>query len=252
MKMFIGLVIFGYLAICLLFYIFQRSFLYFPQPAGYANEITTTFDNRGQELTGWVLNPGQKQLLLYYGGNASAIENNINFFESVAPQHTVYLIPYRGYGNNKGTPSEEALYSDALHIYDVLKKNYESITLMGRSLGTGVATFVAANRDVNKLVLVTPFDSIENVAKGFYPFLPVAILTKDKYLSAERVHKITAKTLVLIAEKDQIIVRERSEALATQFDSELLSKVIVAGAGHNDISFYVDYIESVQKFLKLD
>ncbi len=252
MKIFIGFIIFGYLAICLLFYIFQRSFLYFPQPAGYANEITTTFDNRGQKLTGWVLNPGQKQLLLYYGGNASAIENNIGFFEQVAPQHTIYLIPYRGYGNNKGTPSEEALYADALHIYDVLKKNYESITLMGRSLGTGVATFVAANRDIDKLVLATPFDSIENVAKGFYPFLPVAILTKDKYLSAERAHKITAKTLILIAEKDQIIVRERSEALATQFDSSLLTKVIVSGAGHNDISLYADYIESVQKFLMLD
>lgn len=251
MKLFIGLVIFGYLAICVLFFIFQRSFLYFPQPAGYANEITTTFINNGQKLTGWVLNPGQNHLLLYYGGNASAIENNIDFFNQVAPQHTVYLIPYRGYGNNKGAPTEEALYSDALHIYEHLLNNYESVTLMGRSLGSGVATFVAANRKVNKLILVTPYDSIENVAKTHYPFLPVSLLATDKFLSADRAPKIKAKSLILIAEKDQIIVRERSEALASQFDSNLLTKVIVPGADHNNISLSTEYIESVQEFLKV-
>jgi len=251
MKIFIGFVIFGYLAICVLFYFFQRSFLYFPQPAGYANEITTTFINNGQKLTGWVLNPGQKNLLLYYGGNASAIENSIDFFNQVAPQHTVYLIPYRGYGNNKGTPTEEALYSDALHIYEHLVNNYDEVTLMGRSLGAGVATFVAANRKINKLILVTPFDSIVNVAKTHYPFLPVSLLATDQFLSSERASKITAKSLILIAEKDQIIVRERSEVLASQFDSNLLTKVIVPGADHNDISLHSEYIESVREFLKV-
>lgn len=251
MKIFFGLVIFGYLAICVLFFIFQRSFLYFPQPASYANEMTTTFNNSGQKLTGWVVNPGQKHLLLYYGGNASAIENNVDFFNLVAPQHSVYLIPYRGYGNNKGTPTEEALYSDALHIYEHLIKNYESVTLMGRSLGSGVATFVAANRKVNKLLLVTPFDSIENVAKTHYPFLPVSLLATDKFLSAERAHKITARTLILIAEKDQIITRERSEALANEFDLKRLTKVVIDGADHNDISMHANYVENVQKFLKV-
>jgi pimeloyl-ACP methyl ester carboxylesterase len=252
MKILFGILVFGYLAICILFYIFQRSFLYFPQPASYANAITTTFNNNGQKLTGWVINPGQKQLLLYYGGNASAIENNIEFFNQVAPQHTVYLIPYRGYGNNQGSPTEEALYSDALHIYERLKDNYESVTLMGRSLGSGVATFVAANRKVDKLVLSTPYDSIQNIAKTHYPFLPVSLLTRDKYLSAERAGKITAETLILIAEKDKIIVRERSEALVSQFDSNLLTKVIVLGADHNNISLHTEYIKSVQEFLKTE
>ncbi len=252
MKLLIGIPIVGYLAICILFFVFQRSFLYFPQPASYANAITTTFNNNGQKLTGWVINPGQKQLLLYYGGNASAIENKIDFFNQVAPQHTVYLIPYRGYGNNKGTPTEEALYSDALHIYEQLKNNYESVTLMGRSLGSGVATFVAANRKVDKLILSTPYDSIQNVAKTHYPFLPVSLLTRDKYLSVERVPKITAKTLILIAEKDQIIIRERSEALVAAFDSNLMTKVIISGANHNDLSLYAKYIESVRAFLSLN
>ncbi len=251
MKIFIGLVVFGYLAICILFFIFQRSFLYFPQPASYANEITTTFNNNGQKLTGWVLNPGQKHLLLYYGGNASAIENHIDFFNQVAPQHTVYLIPYRGYGNNKGTPTEEGLYSDALHIYGHLIKNYESVTLMGSSLGSGVATFVAANREINKLVLVTPYDSIENVAKTHYPFLPVSLLATDKFLSAARAPKITAKTLILIAENDQVIARERSEALANEFDPKRLTKIVIAGANHNDISTHTNYIESLQEFLRV-
>lgn len=239
-----------YLAICSYFYFFQRSFLYFPQPAKYVNTVTTHFNNGKQKLSGWVINPGKQHLLLYYGGNASAIEQHIDFLADLTPDYTVYLIPYRGYGNNAGTPSEEALYSDALHVYDKLKLEYKTISLMGRSLGSGVATLVAANRKVDKLVLITPYDSIVNVAQQFYPFLPVKFLARDQFLSVENVPKITAQTLIVIAEKDQVIVRERSEALASAFDPELLSKVVIDDADHNNIADDEGYRTSIKSFLK--
>ncbi len=249
MKTFIIIIIVAYLLICAIFFIFQRSFLYFPQPASYVNEITTHFDNNGQSLSGWVINVGQDNMLLYYGGNASAIESNINMLKEIAPQHTIYLIPYRGYGNNKGKPTEEGLYSDALHIYDVLKEGYKNVALIGSSLGSGVATFVAANRQVEKLVLVTPYDSISNVGQAHYPFLPVKWLAKDQFQSVLLAPKIEAKTLILIAENDKIILRERSEALANQFKPSLLTKVIVAGAEHNNISATAEYTQTIHNFL---
>jgi uncharacterized protein len=240
-----------YLLICSAFYIFQRSFLYFPQPASYVKAITTKFNNRGQKLSGWVINPGKTRLLLYYGGNASAIETHIDFLSQVAPDYTIYLIPYRGYGNNHGTPSEQALYSDALHVYDKLKNEYQSISLVGRSLGSGVATLVAANRDVDKLVLITPYDSIENVAKEHYPFLPVSLLATDRFLSLDRADKISAKTLIVIASEDKVISRERSENLVKNFNPQGLKKVIIEGLGHNDISSSDRYSESIREFLQV-
>jgi len=255
MKLFLSLILIIYFSICLLFYIFQRSFLYFPQPTGAIDRTgspiaSVEFKNKQQLLTGWVLNPGQQQALLFYGGNAGVIENTIGFFNQVAPNHTVYLIPYRGYGSNSGKPTEQALYSDALYVYDQIKDQHNSIDLMGRSLGSGIATYVAVNRSINRLVLSTPYDSIENVAKELYPFLPVSLLARDKYLSVGRAPKITAKTLILIAENDRVIPRDRSEALADKFDQSLLTKVVIANADHNDISMYSEYLKSVQIFLE--
>jgi len=251
MKIFIITLVLVYLLICLLFYIFQRSFLYFPQPAGQVDATGISFDNKGQILTGWILNPGQQQALIYYGGNAGAIENNIDFLGKVATDYSIYLIPYRGYGNNQGKPTEKALYSDAVYIYDQVIKRHQSISLMGRSLGSGIATYVAANRQVEQLILSTPYDSIQNVAKEHYPFLPVSLLATDKFLSIERAAKISSKTLILIAEDDRVISRARSEALAKAFAGEILSKRLIKGAGHNDISLYPTYATEIEEFLKV-
>ncbi|MDQ7050061.1 MAG: hypothetical protein Q9M92_11190 [Enterobacterales bacterium] len=115
------LVLFAYLAICSYFYFFQRSFLYFPQPANYVKAITTHFNNGKQELSGWVINPGK--IIYYYitAGMPVLLKSTLIFLADISPDYTVYLIPYRGYGNNSGDPSEEALYSDALHVYDKLR-----------------------------------------------------------------------------------------------------------------------------------
>jgi len=255
MKLFLSLIIIIYLSVCLLFYIFQRSFLYYPQTTGAidrsgAQVESIEFNNKEQLLIGWVLNPGQQKALLFYGGNAGVIENTIGFFNQVAPNHTVYLIPYRGYGSNSGRPTEQALYSDALHIYDQIKDRHQTIDLMGRSLGSGIATYVAVNRPVNRLVLSTPYDSIQNVAKEHYPFLPVRLLARDKYLSIERAPNIKVKTLILIAENDRVIPRERSEALAEKFGQSLLTQVVISNAQHNDISMHAQYIESMLEFLE--
>jgi len=239
-----------YVLCSLTFCALQRKFLYFPQPARHMfGEANIHFDIEGEQLNGWVLNDGQARALIYYGGNAENIEDNIPFFDAVLPGYSVYLIPYRGYGDNTGAPTEQALYSDAVHIYQQIKGKHESISLMGRSLGSGVATYVAANRQVDKLVLVTPFDSIENVAKDIYWMLPVSLFIKDKFHSLSRVKDITAKTYIFIAENDQVISRTRTEQLVAQFGEQLVEVIVVSGAGHNTISQYSTYVDGIRRAL---
>lgn len=231
-----------YALFALTFCSLQRKFLYFPQPASDVyGEMNTSFVVDGVQLFGWTLNEGQPKALIYYGGNAESIEANIPFFEAVLPSYTVYLIPYRGYGNNPGTPTEKALYSDAVQIFQSVKGKHDSISLMGRSLGSGIATYVAANRQVDKLILVTPFDSIENVAKDIYWMFPVSLMIKDRFRSSDWVKDITAQTYIFIAEDDRVIPRARTDQLIALFGDQLVEVVVVTDAGHNTISQFPAY-----------
>jgi uncharacterized protein len=239
-----------YVISCILIYFGQRNLLYFPQPSDKNVGATkVSFTNNGIELRGWIVNPKQDEALLYYGGNAEGIEQNIQFFQNMLPNYSVYLIPYRGYGESMGKPTENDLYSDALYIYDQLITQHTKISLFGRSLGSGIASYVAARRRIKNLILVTPYDSIENVAKGVYWMFPISLLLKDKYNSLAHVARIKTQPLILMAEYDQVIPRKNSENLISAFGKQQQS-VIVKGAGHNDISSYPDYANSIYQYLQ--
>ena len=240
-----------YVGLCAALFFMQRKFLYFPQPATSVNDATDIqLSGAGIQLQGWVVNEGRHRALLYYGGNAENVEHNIAFFKSVLPDYTVYLIPYRGYGNNPGQPTENHLYADALAIFDQIKDRHRRIALMGRSLGSGVASYVAAKRMVDTVILVTPFDSIENVATDIYWMFPVSWLLKDKFQSLRRVDAISAKTHVFIAENDRVIPRIRTDQLLTHFGEQLQQVVVIKGANHNNIAQYPDYIAGLKRALK--
>ncbi|NOR45067.1 MAG: alpha/beta fold hydrolase [Candidatus Delongbacteria bacterium] len=240
-----------YIILALLLYFMQRRMLYLPQ-AGSDNVDATEmeFNNDGIVLRGWVVNEGKEKAILYYGGNAETIESNIAFYRENFPEYTLYLINYRGFGKSDGAPTEEGLFSDALFIYDQISSKHKKNSLIGRSLGSGIATYVASKRKIDKLVLVTPFDSILNVAKQTYKIFPFSLLLKDKYESINYVKDINSKTLFLIAEKDGIIKNSLSMNLYEAFDENMVELTIIKDAGHNNISHFTEYTKSLNKFLK--
>lgn len=232
---------------CLLF-IKQREFMYFPTPEvahAYEEEI---FSNENESIKVVVLNKENKNAILYFGGNGEAVERNAEEFMETFPCHAIYLIKYRGYGGSSGSPNEQGLYSDALHIYDLLETEHENISVIGRSLGSGVATLLASKRDIDKMALVTPFDSIENIAQKRYPLYPVFLLLQDKYDSIGRVDSIKAKTLVLIAENDEIIDKKYSSRLADKFHPSSVVVKTINDVGHNSISSNQMYYDMLEKF----
>ena len=238
-----------YLGLCIWLYVQQRSMLYFPAPA-MSNVQAQAFElsSDGLQLKGWVVNPGNSNALIYFGGNAEQIEWNVPEFQSIFPNTTVYLLPYRGYSGNPGAITEENLYPDALNLFDTIKPKYKSISLIGRSLGSGVATYVATKRSVDKLILVTPYDSIVNVAQGKYAIFPVSLLIKDRFDSAERAANIKAKTLIMLAENDKVILRSNTENLIRHFKQKPVV-ILFKSAGHNSISDNADYLETMSNFL---
>jgi len=100
------------------------------------------------------------------------------------------LVNYRGYGASEGSPSERALFADALLVLDALRERPDvdpaRVALVGRSLGSGVATYVAANRPVAGVALVSPYDSVTALARRQFPWLPIELLLRHPFDSRSR------------------------------------------------------------------
>jgi len=227
----------------------QHSFLYFPTADIPTKYERFTLHNEGEKINVLRLNPGQVKAILYFGGNAESMAESSDYIAGQFPEFTVYLMDYRGYGASSGQASEAGLYSDALKLYDSIKSKHKTISIGGRSLGTGIATYVAAHRKVDKLALITPYDSIVNVAQAMYPYYPVGFLLNDSYDSLGRVKDIKAKVLIVMAENDQVILKERTQNLISAFDHRQLEVVVIKNRGHIDISSDEKYYKIMQDFI---
>lgn len=269
--------VFLYLLACIGLWAQQRRLLYFPTPA--ATDLPaaqTVLENVGEKLRIWQLthgtdhpanhqadhqpqetdnpSPAHSELaILYFGGNGEAVELNIPEFQhhlvDSQPQADVYLMNYRGYGGSSGKPTEQGLYSDALALYDHIRERHQRIAVIGRSLGSGVATYVAAHREVDKLVLITAYDSIMAIAAERFTVFPVRFLMQDKYLSANRAPSIKAPTLLLTAEDDTIIPGKHTAALKAAFPATQVQEKVFLDRHHNDIQADPDYYGAVVDFL---
>ena len=231
-------------------YATQRSQIYFPVVETHRPDAQVRWiESQGQRLKIWVVPRAGSRALLYFGGNAEDVAGNLEAFAAAFPDRSLFLVNYRGYGGSSGQPAEAALFADALSIFDHVQAESSEIAVMGRSLGSGVAMFVASERPVERLVLVTPFDSLVNVAREYFRWLPVGWLMRDRYESASRASAVSAPVLVVLAGQDEIIPRARSEALVAAFSPGQAQMVVVPGVGHNTLDESPEYLGSVGRFL---
>jgi hypothetical protein len=239
-----------YLLFLGLLYVMQRNLMYYPVPAPVnISSEAISFDNEGVKLHGWRMNRGQPRALMYFGGNAETITGNIPQFKSLFSDYTVYLINYRGYGDSEGKPTETALYSDALAIYDQIQDWHSSISLFGRSLGSGVAVYLARQRQIDRLILLSPYDSIAEVAQTHYPVFPVRYLIKDRFDSVKYAPGITTPVLIVTAESDRVVPKKHAEILRDRLTNTNVTYRMIAGAGHNNVTDFSGYLEAIEKFI---
>jgi len=147
----------------------------------------------------------------------------------------------RGYGGSSGAPSETALVADALRLFDRAQAQHANIVVIGRSLGSGVAIQLASARPAERLVLITPYDSLQDLAARQFPYMPVRWLLRDKFESGTFAARITAPTLLIAAENDEVIPRSSTDALHARFAAGVASLRVVSGTGHNTISSVPEY-----------
>jgi pimeloyl-ACP methyl ester carboxylesterase len=239
-----------YLILCAALFVFQRSLIYFPQAGSVDSaESRMTLTMADADIRVSVREHSGARALIYFGGNAEDVSRNLPAFAEAFPDYAIYLLHYRGFGGSGGSPSEEAIARDALGLFDQVFSRHPQIALIGRSLGSGVAVRLASQRPVTRLILVTPFNSLQELAVRHYPWVPVKWLLKERYESGKYAEHIRAPTLLLAASDDEVVPRGSSERLLRNFPDGVAILKVVPEATHNSISEHPQYLQWMKEVL---
>lgn len=236
-----------YIGLCLALFVAQRSFIYYPQPKSAGNGSALTLDVDGERVLIETRIKTGSDAVIYFGGNAENVSRSLPTLADAFPERSLYAMNYRGYGGSTGKPSETALIADALVLFDRVHADHAHIIIVGRSLGSGVAVHIASERPVERLVLVTPYDSLLNVAATQFRYFPLRWLMLDKFESWRYAPKVAAPTQLIAAQNDEVIPRSSTEALYDHFPKMLAALTVVPHAGHNTISESPEYISLLRK-----
>ena len=225
----------AYLLLCGWLYFTQRSLIYFPTSAE-GRAQTASFENASERVHySQIRRPGSGAVV-YFGGNAEDVSQSVDDLAAAFPGDSVYALHYRGYGRSSGSASEQALVADALMLFDLLSSRHPEMVLVGRSLGSGVAIQVAAQRPLKRLVLVTPFNSLVDVAAAHFPYFPVRLLLEDRFESHNYAPNLRVATTIIAASDDRIIPAWSTQKLAEALGPAVSEFVLLEGFDHNDIS----------------
>lgn len=246
----------SYVGAILWMWVRQESYLFLPQQFSPLPEFERYRWNReinGVQLEGWFIDRDAPRTVIYHGGNAEDLSAHCPVMANGLRDANALLVNYRGYGRSEGLPGEEVMVRDAIAVFDLFLEETgadpQSVFLMGRSLGTGVAVQTAAARpQAAGLILVTPYESIEAIARFQYPWLPVRGILRHPFRSIDHAPTIAMPVLILLAEYDRVIPLETGQRLAEAFAGPV--EVITLPFGHNDIQEDGRYFGSINRFIE--
>jgi uncharacterized protein len=215
-------ILIGYVFVLVLCRVFESRLIFFPN---YPNRLGGDWNPRGLGVQDvwltaedgtrlhawWIPNDAAKFTFLAFHGNAGNVADRATVYEFLRDMPAnVLAVEYRGYGRSEGNPSERGVYRDADAAYAYLVKtkgkDAKSIVSFGQSLGTAVATHLAARHEVGGVVLEAPFPSAARVARKFYWFLPgIGFLLRSQFDTEERLKEINAPILIVHCKQDPVL-----------------------------------------------
>jgi uncharacterized protein len=236
-----------YVGMCAVLFFLQRSLIYFPQPRALpAEQFFLKLPTPETELAVSAYETNSEKAVIYFGGNAEDVSLSLPELRAAFPDSALYLLHYRGYGGSSGKPSEAALHRDAAFLYALTREKHAQVTVIGRSLGSGVAVRLAATHAVHRLILITPYYSLEELASRQFPYIPVRWIVQDKFESWRHAPRILAPTTFVVAERDSVVPEASSRALYSAFPRSVAEYILIKDADHNDISGSVEYVPALQ------
>jgi pimeloyl-ACP methyl ester carboxylesterase len=224
-----------------------------PLPKGAERLSLKTSD--GNTLAGVHIPPdrpaSERDLIVGFGGNAWNAQDVAQYLHELYPDEHVIAFHYRGYKPSTGTPSSAALLEDAPLVYDfaVERVKPKRVVAVGFSIGSGIAASLAAVRKLDGVILVTPFDSLKAVAQSMIPWIPIGPFFSQEIDAAAACEKSRLPVAIVAAENDEIVPRERTDALRPRVPNLVFDRTIER-AGHNDIYAHSDFQEAMREALE--
>ena len=252
-----------YIIICLLMFIFQRNFVYFPDKTVFftPNHINLLYDEiyykTSDNLTihSWFIPADSaKNVVLFCHGNAGNISHRLESIQIFNRLNLdVFIFDYRGFGKSEGSVDEEGTYLDALGAWEFLvgEKGFSpnQIIIFGRSLGSGVASWLAREKKCRGLILESSFTSLTDLGAKIYPYLPVRLLSRYTYPTLENLKGMTCPKLFIHSKNDEIIpysLGRKNYEIASQ------PKMFLEIQGSHNDGFMVTgskYIAGINRFI---
>ena len=230
----------------------QRQMIYYPTVAGEAELLAEAtglglqaWHHNSGKLVGWragTEGDGSRRLLVFHGNAGFALhrEYYVEGFQALEQGWEVFLFEYPGYGSRPGSPSENAILSAATQAVELLlSRDARPVYLIGESLGSGVASHLAATfpEQVAGLLLVTPFSSLPDVAAHHFKWLPVRTLLSERYNSMEALSHYRGPVAFLLAGDDEVVPTSLGQQLHDNYKGRKWLRVI-PGAGHNTLPLH--------------
>ncbi len=251
-----------YIMIGVALYFLQDKFIFHPKklPADYLYKFDVPFrqidlpvnEEKNLSIVQFTVPDSiRKGIVLYFHGN----RENINRYAPFAQNFTrnnyeVWMIDYPGYGKSTGKRKEKILYEDALTLYKmaISKVAADSIIIYGKSLGTGIAAQLASVRDCKKLILETPYYSMDALAKYYFFIFPVVPMMKYSIPTYQYFEYINAPVTIFHGTKDRVIPYKHAKKLAAlQKGVELIK---IEKGRHNNLNDFTLFHQKLDSLLQ--
>lgn len=250
----------GYALVCGLLYAYQERLIFYPEvtAADFEYAFPHPHDEVAFEVEGATIHAlhfradGPRGAVLYLHGNAGSLSSWGSVASGFLERGYDVLIPdYRGYGKSTGeVTSERMLLQDAAEAYEYLERYHpeDRIVVYGRSLGTGIATYLAATENPRMLILESAYYSLSDLARRQFPFLP-PVLLKYPLRTDLWIADVSCPIYLFHGTRDGFIPYESSERLLPRVAAEH-RLFAIRGAGHNDLGEFAEYHERLDEILR--
>ena len=211
-----------------------------------ALEIVT---NDGVALEGVVYEPKEPTAtLLFFAGRSHDSVALIQKLQKEYPKTRIITFNYRSYGTNKGSITEQNMFADALHIAQIVQKNYGDFYLLGFSLGSSLSAYVASKMDLKALFLVGAFDSISSIAQKKFGYTIPYFLIRYKFPTLEFLKNVQTPTYLFVSTDDEITYIENSRILSQGINNLVLYKEY-ENRTHKEVLWDEDVISTINGVL---
>jgi fermentation-respiration switch protein FrsA (DUF1100 family) len=250
-----------YLLVGAALYLLQQKMIFHPEPlaADYAFKYDLPFEEmririNDKETLSAVLFKADapRGMVIYFHGNARNVSRYANKAKHFTQHgYSALMMDYPTFGKSTGKLTEEAIYANALRMYEVARKFFppDSIIIYGRSLGTGVAAQLAAIRDCKRLVLESPYYNMTDMARRFLPIYPYGYMLEYKFPTDEYLPEVTAPVVIIHGTDDHTVPFSSGKKLQTLF-KQGDKFIAIPEADHNNLEKYPQYRKALDFALR--